>query len=172
LSATPSSDALQRNPVPPAQFVGSPNYNRRPQGEISAIVIHATANSTLQGVIAWFNNPQAQASAHYTIDKDGTLVQHVQDSNRAWHAGVSSWQGRENLNDWSIGIELVNLNNGQDPFPESQHQANLNLVAHLASKYNVRPEFILAHYDVSPGRKTDPKGYDMDRLRWEVAARL
>jgi N-acetyl-anhydromuramyl-L-alanine amidase AmpD len=91
---------------------------------------------------------------------------------RAWHAGVSSWQGRSNLNDWSVGIELVNWNNGEDPFPEAQHQANADLTAHLCRKYNIQPEFILAHYDVSPGRKTDPKGYDMNRLRREVAARL
>lgn len=168
---TPSSGG-NRNPRPPFRFVGSPNYNRRPRGEISAIVIHATANGTLQGVVSWFNNPNAQASAHYTIDKDGTTVQHVQDRNRAWHAGVSSWQGRPNLNDWSLGIELVNWNNGEDPFPEAQHQANVNLVAHLGEKYNVKPEFIVAHYDVSPNRKTDPRGYDMNRLRREVAARL
>lgn len=161
-----------KNPPPPFRFVGSPNFNRRPRGEISAMVIHATANSTLQGVISWFNNPNAQASAHYTIDKDGTIVQHVQDMNRAWHAGISSWQGRPNLNDWSIGVELVNLNNGLDPYPEAQHQANVTLVAYLCSRYNVKPELIVAHYDVSPGRKTDPRGYDMDRLRREVAARL
>jgi LysM repeat protein len=165
-------DAVARNPMPPAQFVGSPNYNRRPRGEISAIVMHATANSTLQGVINWFNNPQAQASAHYTIDKDGTIAQHVQDAQRAWHAGVSTWLGRDNLNDWSIGIELVNLNNGVDPFPEAQYQANLNLVAHLLAKYNIQPALIVAHYDVSPNRKTDPKGFDMDRLRREAAARV
>ena len=166
-----SAPATRQNSMPVARFVGSPNFNRRPQGEISAIVMHATANSTLQGVISWFNNPKAEASAHYTIDKDGTIIQHVQDMNRAWHAGISTWQGRSNLNDWSIGIELVNLNNGQDPFPEAQHQAALNMVAYLCSRYQIRPELIVAHYDVSPGRKTDPRGYDMDRLRREVAAR-
>lgn len=166
---TPGSTSQQVSSI---RFAGSPNYNRRPRGEISAVIIHATANGTLQGVINWFNNPNAQASAHYTIDKDGTTVQHVQDMHRAWHAGVSSWQGRSNLNDWSVGIELVNWNNGEDPFPEAQHQANADLTAHLCRKYNIQPEFILAHYDVSPGRKTDPKGYDMNRLRREVAARL
>ena len=170
--APPPSTGSTPQPTPSIRFVGSPNFNRRPRGEISAVIVHATANGTLQGVINWFNNSNAQASAHYTIDKDGTTVQHVQDMHRAWHAGVSSWQGRSNLNDWSVGIELVNWNNGEDPFPERQHQANVNLTAQLCRKYNIRPEFILAHYDVSPGRKTDPRGYDMNRLRREVAARL
>jgi N-acetyl-anhydromuramyl-L-alanine amidase AmpD len=67
---------------------------------------------------------------------------------------------------------MVNWNNGEDPYPEAQHQAALSLVAYLCSRYNIKPRFILAHYDVAPRRKTDPRGYDMDRLRQEVTARL
>lgn len=160
------------NPPENIRFVGSPNFNRRPQGEISAIVVHATANGTLERVVDWFNNPAAQVSAHYTIGKDGTTVQHVSDEHRAWHAGTSEWQGRSDLNSWSIGIELVNWNNGADPFPEAQHLALVNLAGYLCKKYGIKPELILAHYDVAPRRKTDPKGYDMDRLRREVAAQL
>ncbi len=162
----------EKNDKPSAKFVGSPNYNRRPKGEISAVVIHSTANSTLSGVVSYFNNPNAQVSAHYTIGKDGTIAQHVKDANRAWHAGVSQWQGRSNLNDWSVGIEMVNLNNGQDPYPAAQHQANVELCAYLCSRYAINPDLIVAHYDVSPGRKTDPRNYDMNRLRQEVKQRL
>ncbi len=172
VAVTVPSSSDGKNPRPTVEFVGSPNFNRRPHGEISAIVMHATANGTLQGVINWFNRSDAQVSAHYTIGKDGTIVQHVRDEHRAWHAGKSEWQGRPDLNSWSIGIEMVNWNNGQDPFPEAQHQAAVNLVAYLCSRYHIKPEFIVAHYDVSPGRKTDPRGYDMDRLRQEAAARL
>jgi len=161
-----------KNPRPTLRFVGSPNFNRRPRGEISAIVMHATANGNLERVIEWFNKSNAQVSAHYTIGKDGTIVQHVRDEHRAWHAGVSEWKGRKDLNSWAIGIEMVNWNNGEDPYPEAQHQAAVNLVAYLCDRYNISPELIVAHYDVSPNRKTDPKGYDMDRLRREVAARL
>jgi N-acetyl-anhydromuramyl-L-alanine amidase AmpD len=93
---------------------------------------------------------------------------------RAWHAGRSIWKGREGCNDYSIGIELVNLNDGQDPYPEVQHQANLALCAYLAHKYSINPEDIIGHVDIAipPGRKTDPRGYDLNRLRHEVAARL
>lgn len=161
-----------KNPAPTFRFVGSPNFNKRPQSEISAIVMHSTANGSLKGVINWFNRSDAQVSAHYTIGKDGSIVQHVRDEHRAWHAGKSTWQGRNDLNSWSIGIELVNWNNGEDPYPETQHQASIDLCAYLCSKYNINPNNIVAHYDVSPRRKTDPKGYNMDRLRQEVSSRL
>lgn len=169
---TPAPVTVVVSPPENIRFVGSPNFNRRPNAEISAIVVHATANGTLERVVDWFNNPTAQVSAHYTIGKDGTTVQHVRDEHRAWHAGTSEWQGRSDLNSWAIGIELVNWNNGADPFPEAQHLALANLAVYLCKKYNIKPEMILAHYDVAPRRKTDPKGYDMDRLRREVTAQL
>jgi LysM repeat protein len=162
-------------PQPPIQWVGSPNFNkRRSPTDITAIVIHSTANNRLQGVIDWFNNPNAQVSAHYTIGKDGKIVQHVKDSDRAWHAGQSVWKGRNSVNDYAIGIELVNLNDGQDPYPEAQHQATVALCAYLAYTYNISVDDIMGHLDIAlpPGRKTDPRGYDLNRLRREVAAKL
>lgn len=189
-TVSPSPAAPAAPPAPPApaptvpgegpakpdiQWVGSPNFNRRRRpDDITAIVIHSTANSRLQGVVDWFNNPNAQVSAHYTIGKDGKIVQHVKDADRAWHAGQSVWKGRHSVNDYAIGIELVNLNDGQDPYPNEQHQANLALCAWLCRQYNVSVDDIMGHVDIAlpPGRKSDPRGYDLDRLRHEVAAKL
>jgi hypothetical protein len=162
-------------PQPPIQWVGSPNFNqRRSPTDITAIVIHSTANNRLQGVIDWFNNPNAQVSAHYTIGKDGKIVQHVRDTDRAWHAGQSVWKGRNSVNDYAIGIELVNLNDGQDPYPAAQHQANVALCTHLCYIHNIKVDDIMGHVDIAlpPGRKSDPRGYDLNRLRREVAATL
>lgn len=161
--------------APPITWVGSPNFNQRSNAEdIWAIVIHATANSTLEGVISWFNNPKALVSAHYTVGKDGRIAQHVRDQNRAWHAGKSTWKNQPNVNNYSIGIELVNLNNGQDPYPDEQHQANVQLCAYLCREHNIKPEDIMGHLDIAvpKGRKTDPRGYDLERLRAEVKAAL
>jgi hypothetical protein len=158
--------------APPITWVGSPNFNRRPNPRnIWAVTIHSTANSSLQGVVSWFNNPEAMVSAHYTIGKDGRIVQHIRDEDRAWHAGKSEWQSVPNVNDYAIGIELVNLNDGQDPYPEEQHRANVELCAYLCRKYNIKPENIMGHLDIAlpHGRKTDPRGYDLGRLRREVA---
>jgi LysM repeat protein len=161
--------------APAITWVGSPNFNRRPNpDDIWAIVIHATANRTLDGVVTWFNNPEAQVSAHYTIGKDGQIVQHVREKDRAWHAGRSEWKSVPNVNDYSLGIELVNLNDGEDLYPEEQHQALVRLVTYLARKHNVKPENIMGHLDIAvpAGRKTDPRGYDLERLRREVAPAL
>ena len=172
----PTIPLLTAMPVPPPiTWVGSPNFNSRPDPKtIWAIVIHATASSTLEGVISWFNDPAVQLSAHYTIGKDGRIVQHVRDEDRAWHAGKSEWKGVSGLNDYGLGVELVNLNDGGDPYPEAQHQANALLCAYLCRKHNVKPENIVGHTDIAvpPGRKSDPRGYDLDRLRREVVVAL
>lgn len=160
---------------PSIQWAGSPNFNqRRSPTDITAVVIHSTANSRLQGVIDWFNNPNSQVSAHYTIGKDGKIVQHVRDTDRAWHAGQSVWKGRNSCNDYTIGIELVNLNDGQDPYPEAQHRANVALCAYLCYIHKIKVDDIMGHLDIAlpPGRKSDPRGYDLNRLRREVSAAL
>ncbi|MCK6628237.1 MAG: N-acetylmuramoyl-L-alanine amidase [Anaerolineae bacterium] len=171
----PTPSAGTPPPQPSIQWVGSPNFNqRRSPDDITAIVIHSTANNRLQGVIDWFNNPNSQVSAHYTIGKDGKIVQHVRDTDRAWHAGQSVWKGRNSCNDYTIGIELVNLNDGQDPYPEAQHRANVALCAYLCYIHNIKVDDIMGHLDIAlpPGRKSDPRGYDLNRLRREVAAAL
>ncbi len=175
-STKPTRTTTGRTLVKPTvRFARSPNFNsRRSPNDITGITIHATANSTLEGVISWFSQRTSQVSAHYTIGKDGQIAQHVLDKDRAWHAGRSAWKGRASCNDYCLGIELVNLNNGTDPYPAAQHQANVNLCAYLCAKYNIRTADIMAHYDIALplGRKTDPRGYDMDRLRRDVATRL
>ena len=125
-------------------------------------------------MISWFNDSTVQLSSHYTIGKDGRIVQHVRDEDRAWHAGKSEWKGVSGVNDYGLGIEMVNLNDGSDPYPEVQHLANVLLCAYLCRKYSVKPENIVGHVDVAVpvGRKSDPRGYDLDRLRLEVTAAL
>lgn len=90
----------------PFSFQKSPNQSQT----ISPLylVIHYTAGSSLEGAVNWFLNPQAQASAHLVIGRDGTVVQMVDFNKKAWHAGKSIWGNLEGLNSYSIGIELVN----------------------------------------------------------------
>src|SRR5262245_37372963 len=103
--------AIRRHP--------SPNYDARPRDvNIDTIVLHATVLNSLDEVIERFADPESRVSAHYTIDRDGTTIRHVAEQERAWHAGQSRMKdGRECVNDFSIGIELVNRNDGLDPFP-------------------------------------------------------
>src|SRR5262249_12266425 len=138
----------------------SPNFNERPAGtRIDTIVVHATVFDTLEEVVRHFSRPESQVSSHYTIDRDGTVVSHVSEDDRAWHAGVSSMgDGRINVNDFSIGIELVNKNDGSDPFPEKQIEALRDLMKQIMTRHPI--QHIIPHYACAEprGRKSDPVG--------------
>lgn len=141
----------------------SPNYDDRPNGiQVDTVVLHATVLDSLEETCRHFESPDSAVSSHYTIDRDGTAVCHVEESKRAFHAGVSRMpDGREAANDFSIGIELVNLNDGLDPYPEAQLDALRSLLADIRSRHNIR--FIVSHAEIAlpPGRKTDPMGMDV-----------
>jgi hypothetical protein len=140
------------------------NYGDRPAGvAIDCVVLHATAGS-LSGTLAWFANPQSGVSAHYVVAKTGSVYQMVEEQYLAHHAGASSYQGRENFNDFSIGIEIVNLNDGKDPYPPDQFEAVVELVVYLVGKYNVQREWIVTHADISTVGKTDPRGFPVLEL--------
>ena len=140
----------------------SPNCDERPSGtSVDTVVVHATVLDNLRDVIEHFSSSQNMVSSHYTIDRDGTIVSHVGENARAWHAGASRMQdGRANVNDFSIGIELVNRNDGIDRFPESQIQALRDLLKNIISRHPIR--YIVPHYACAepPGRKSDPAGFD------------
>lgn len=94
------------DPADRVSFLKSPNSS----SSVSPIylIMHYTAGTTLAGAVSWFQNPAAQASAHLVIDYDGSIVQMVAFNRRAWHAGKSKWGNLESMNQYSIGIELVN----------------------------------------------------------------
>jgi hypothetical protein len=144
------------------------NFGTRPAGmAIDAIVLHATAGS-LAGTLAWFANPDSRVSAHYVVAKNGSIYQMVEESKRAHHAGASRYQGREDWNDFSIGIEIVNLNDGVDPYPADQFEAMVELTAYLVDKYRIRPESIVTHADISTVGKTDPRKFPTHELIMRV----
>jgi len=138
------------------------NFDERPVGvTVDTVVLHATVLNTLDEVIKHFADPQSKVSCHYTIDRDGTIASHVPEDKRAWHAGRSRMKdGREWVNDFSIGIELVNLNDGTDPFPERQIEAMRGLLKTIISRHPIK--YIVTHYECAdpPGRKSDPAGFD------------
>jgi N-acetylmuramoyl-L-alanine amidase/AmpD protein len=151
----------------------SPNHDSRPDGcVVDTIVLHATVLDSADEVVAHFSNPGSRVASHYTIDRDGTVYRHVQEERRAWHAGQSRMpDGREGVNDFSIGIELVNRNDGLDPYPETQLSALMALIRQIRSRQPIR--YIVTHAEIAmpPGRKTDPQGLDMDQVRQELDLR-
>ncbi len=112
-------------------------------------------------------DPLAKVSAHYLIDEDGTVMRMVDEQRRAWHAGVSSWQGRAGLNDCSIGIEIVNPGHewGYRPFAEAQYAALERLCPAIMDRWSIPAARVLAHSDIAPERKEDPgELFDWRRL--------
>lgn len=131
------------------------------------LVLHYTGMATAEAALGRLCDPMAAVSAHYLIAEDGAVVALVPEEKRAWHAGASFWQGRENLNDVSIGIELVNPGHewGYRPFPEPQMQALERLAEEILRRWPIPPSRVVAHSDIAPTRKQDPgELFDWPRL--------
>ena len=108
---------------------------------------------------------ELRVSAHFYIARDGHIRQYVPIHRRAWHAGISHYRGRDNCNDFSIGIELEGCD--EQSFEDAQYTRLANLIAHLRAQYPI--EAVVGHADIAPGRKTDP-GPCFDWLRLAAAA--
>jgi N-acetylmuramoyl-L-alanine amidase len=146
----------------------SPNFDARPgSGGVDMLILHYTGMRTAQEALDRLCDPAAKVSAHYLIDEDGTVWHLVDEGKRAWHAGVSSWRGRGDINGASIGIELVNPGHefGYRPFPEAQMAALELLAQEILRRHKVPPRHVLGHSDVAPQRKQDPgELFDWARL--------
>jgi len=145
------------------EFISSPNRRVVPGRKISAIVIHYTASLSIEGTIAWFRNRAAQVSAHYVIGRDGRTVQMVKDADVAWHAGASSLGGVPNVNQFSLGIELVGT--ADSGFTDSQMKALYELLETLVTQYKIPAGRVVGHSTISPGRKIDPEGFN-NQFNW------
>ena len=179
--SAPHSDALDAlGWLSAARRLPSPNCDARPDGTaIELVVIHNI--SLPPGVfdgdavidlftnrLDWDAHPYYQeirglkVSAHFFIRRDGSLIQFVPCSLRAWHAGVSNWRERERCNDFSIGIELEGTDDS--PFTEAQYASLLPLLQALKQAYPIRA--VVGHSDIAPGRKTDPGVcFEWERVR-------
>lgn len=138
----------------------SPNFKSAPGRQVTCVIIHATAGG-LAGSLAEMCDPKPAApdkrvSAHYCIDRDGTVYKLVHEDDIAWHAGQSFWQGRSGVNAFSIGIELVNMNDGIDPYPEPQLAAAAQLTRAICAERGIPASEVVGHQDIAPGRKHDP----------------
>jgi N-acetylmuramoyl-L-alanine amidase len=141
----------------------SPNFDeRRP----NFVIIHATSNDTAAQALRTLTSAEARVSAHYLVDRDGTVYRLVAETARAWHAGESKWGADTDLNSVSLGIELDN--NGREPFADAQIAALLTLLQGIRSRYPGIPAAnYIGHADVAPRRKVDPSRY----FPWEILAR-
>jgi N-acetylmuramoyl-L-alanine amidase len=146
----------------------SPNHDARPPGGIiDMLILHYTGMTSGDAALARLTAPEAKVSAHYVIGEDGAIWHLVPEERRAWHAGLSFWAGRRDINAHSIGIELVNPGHewGYRPFPEAQMAALETLALDIIARHPIRRELVLGHSDVAPQRKEDPgELFDWARL--------
>ena len=166
--------------------VASPHFDARPAGQVNAIVIHCMSLPA-----GHFGGPWIEAlfrgdlvvgdyggglhpdfadliglrvSAHVVIRRDGEAIQFVGFEDRAWHAGTSSYMGREAWNDFAIGIELEGTDT--TPFTAAQYRVLSEVVGACRLHYGIASDWIVGHSDIAPGRKADPGiGFDWSRLR-------
>jgi len=162
-----------------AHRIESPNFDERPAGSvISLVVVHAISLPPAEfggdSILRLFTNaldPRThpyfsgistlRVSAHFLIRRDGELIQFVSCEQRAWHAGISIFEGRERCNDFSLGIELEGCD--EQVFEEAQYVQLQQLIDLLRVHYPLRA--VVGHCDISPERKTDPGPYfDWSRL--------
>lgn len=140
----------------------SPNFNAR-KHKLDMLVLHYTGMETGEAALDRMRDPAAEVSAHYLVREDGTVVQLVAEDKRAWHAGVSQWQGDGDLNSRSIGIEIVN--GGHDwpaadgrlpPYPMVQIAGVMSLCQAILRRHSIPASRIVGHSDIAPERKADP----------------
>lgn len=149
----------------------TPHRSAPASRKIKFVVLHSTGAATAPGTIKWFAMPESKVSAHLLIDKDGTVYRFVPDAANAWHAGVSAWKGLNNLNNWSIGIELVHVD-GKDEWPRPQLEACLAACIDFCAKHKIAAADVIGHNDIAPGRKVDPQGFPWTEFRESLASRL
>lgn len=149
-------------------FCPSPNIEPRKGGlKADLLLLHYTGMESAEGALHWLTAPESKVSCHYLVDEEGRITQMVAEDKRAWHAGAAHWAGEDDINSCSIGIEIHNPGHelGYPDFPEAQMQAVEALCRDIVERHSIRPERVLAHSDVAPGRKMDPgEKFDWKRL--------
>jgi N-acetylmuramoyl-L-alanine amidase len=146
----------------------SPNHGRRNDPmRIDMLVLHYTGMISAKAALDRLCDPEARVSAHYLVEENGAIWRLVSDHRRAFHAGVSCWEGEGDLNAVSLGIEIANPGHewGYRPFPEAQMAAVEQLCRDLISRHPIPPHRVVGHSDIAPNRKADPgEFFDWPRL--------
>lgn len=147
----------------------SPNHDSRGGQPVDMLVLHYTGMQTGQGALARLCDADSRVSAHYVVEEDGRIFALVPESERAWHAGVASWHGHDNINARSIGIEIVNPGHqwGYRDFPQMQMDAVVALCKAILLRHEIPARNVVGHSDIAFRRKEDPG----ERFDWAMLAK-
>ena len=137
----------------------TPHKSSREGHKVSLVVIHGDAGKTDAGTISWLADPTSRVSYHYLVGRDGRIYQFVPESQKAWHAGISAFNAEKvvnSVNPFSIGICFANDGTGREQYTTKQYTEGAKLLAAVCRRHSVPLHRVVGHYQVSPGRKTDP----------------
>jgi N-acetylmuramoyl-L-alanine amidase len=143
----------------PHAWLPSPNIEpRKDRREPQILLLHYTGMKSADAALAWLLNPHSKVSCHYLVDDAGGITQMVDETMRAWHAGIAQWKGERDINSLSIGIEIHNPGHtmGYPAFPLAQMDALVALCRDIVGRHAIPPQCVLGHSDVAPRRKIDP----------------
>jgi N-acetylmuramoyl-L-alanine amidase len=151
MSAFPPDSALAQ------RVLVSPNHDKR-ASPADMILLHYTGMRSSEAALKRLCDTDARVSSHYVVMENGDIYQLVPETERAWHAGISSWEGETDINSCSIGIEIANPGHdfGYPDFPDVQIEAVTALCRDILARRKIPPARVLAHSDVAPSRKPDP----------------
>jgi N-acetylmuramoyl-L-alanine amidase len=149
--------------------LNTPNKSGRPITP-TMIVLHHTSGS-YNGSVSWCMNPESKVSYHVLISRDGRRTVFANDTDRCWHAGRSSWQGRSDLNSWSLGVAWEG-NTYEDPLGEAAMNSALEYLVPRMKKWGIPMNLILTHQQVAPTRKTDISPGDAARFKSRLKAAI
>lgn len=182
------SDATQAPALPSSVFASIANFTDAPAPKRytenrgftpnkqsnrikpEAIVLHHSDGSYLGGV-AWIGDPKSKVSYHVLIARDGRRTVFANDTDRCWHAGVSSWQGRKDLNSWSLGVSWDG-NTYETPLGEDAMASAIEYLVPRMKKWGINMNMVLTHQQVAPTRKTDISAADAARFKTRLKAAL
>lgn len=154
-----------------AEVIPAANHDERRDGaEPDILLLHYTGMASTGKAVEKLAAEGSGVSCHYIVLEDGATLQLVPEALRAWHAGVSSWEGETDVNSRSIGIEIANVGHdyGYPDFPDAQIRSVVALARDICARRGIQPERVLAHSDVAPQRKSDPgEKFPWDRLAAE-----
>lgn len=147
----------------------SPNHSARHES-VTVLCMHATATAGVGSPLDWLRNPLSRVSAHYLISTNGDTYQLVPEDRVAWHAGISRWAGKWNVNERAIGIELVGLNRPDSTYPDAQYLAAVMLGRRIVARHGITWHNVITHAACAwpAGRKSDPRNFPMDEYRADL----
>lgn len=158
---------------PPKKYTENRGFTPNKQSnriKPEAVVLHHSDGSYLGGV-AWIGDPKSKVSYHVLIARDGRRTVFANDTDRCWHAGVSSWQGRKDLNSWSLGVSWDG-NTYETPLGEDAMASAIEYLVPRMKKWGIPLHMVVTHQQVSPNRKTDISAADAARFKTRLKAAL